>query len=55
MASGAQTIANDGVHHEPYYVEYIDDRRRPTASTPTSMPGTQVLDPGVALTRDRHR
>ena len=29
MASGAQTIANDGLHHEPYYVDYIDDRRRP--------------------------
>ena len=25
MAAGMQTIANQGVHHEPYYVEYIDD------------------------------
>ncbi|MET0577612.1 MAG: transglycosylase domain-containing protein, partial [Ilumatobacteraceae bacterium] len=24
MASGAQTIANGGLHHEPYYVESID-------------------------------
>ncbi len=24
MASGAQTIANQGLHHEPYYVEQID-------------------------------
>ena len=22
MASGAQTIANEGLHMEPYYVEY---------------------------------
>ena len=30
MASGIQSIANEGVHHEPYYVEYIDsaDGRR---------------------------
>jgi penicillin-binding protein 1A len=25
MASGVQTIANEGVHKEPYYVEHIDD------------------------------
>lgn len=25
MASGMQTIANEGVHHAPYVVEYIDD------------------------------
>lgn len=25
MASGMQTIANEGVHHAPYFVEYIDD------------------------------
>ena len=25
MASGIQSIANEGVHQEPYYVEYIDD------------------------------
>ena len=25
MASGIQTIANEGVHMEPYFVEYIDD------------------------------
>ena len=28
MASGIQTIANEGLHMEPYYVEYIDDRVR---------------------------
>lgn len=25
MASGMQTVANEGVHHAPYFVEYIDD------------------------------
>jgi penicillin-binding protein 1A len=25
MASGMQTIANEGVHHAPHFVEYIDD------------------------------
>ena len=25
MASGIQTIANEGVHMQPYFVEYIDD------------------------------
>ena len=25
MASGMQTIANEGVHHAPYFIEYIDD------------------------------
>ena len=28
MASGMQTIANHGLHHEPYYVDCIDQRRR---------------------------
>ena len=37
MASGAQTIANGGLHHEPYYVE---PSTPPTAggSTPTPTP-----------------
>ena len=49
MASGAQTIANGGLHHEPYYVEWIDtaDGRRIYTHADA---GTQVLDPGVALT-----
>ena len=49
MASGAQTIANDGLHHEPYYVDSIDtaDGRRIYTHADA---GTQVLDPGVALT-----
>ncbi len=25
MASGIQTVANEGLHHDPYFVEYIDD------------------------------
>ncbi len=25
MASGIQTVANEGIHHAPYFVEYIDD------------------------------
>ena len=25
MAAGMQTIANEGVHHDPYFVEYVDD------------------------------
>ncbi len=48
MASGAQTIANEGLHMEPYYVEYIDDWRGERVYTHDD-PGVQVLDPGVAL------
>jgi membrane peptidoglycan carboxypeptidase len=41
MASGAQTIANYGVHHEPYYVERID---APTGTVYVhDDPGTQVF------------
>jgi penicillin-binding protein 1A len=49
MASGAQTIANGGLHHEPYYVDWIDtaDGRRIYTHADA---GTQVVDPGVALT-----
>jgi penicillin-binding protein 1A len=48
MASGAQTIANGGLHHEPYYVDWIDaaDGRRIYTHTDA---GTQVLDKAVAL------
>ena len=48
MASGAQTIANEGLHMEPYYVEYIDDWRGERVYTHDD-PGVQVLDRGVAL------
>jgi penicillin-binding protein 1A len=47
MASGAQTIANDGLHHEPYYVESIERADGTTMYTHTD-PGTQVIDAEVA-------
>jgi penicillin-binding protein 1A len=49
MAAGIQTIANEGVHYEPYYVEYIDDAFGNRVFTHFD-PGTQVLDRDVALT-----
>jgi penicillin-binding protein 1A len=49
MASGMQTIANQGLHHDPYYVDYID-RVDGTRLYTQSDPGVQVLDPDVALT-----
>jgi penicillin-binding protein 1A len=49
MASGMQTIANQGLHHDPYYVDYVD-RTDGTRLFTQADPGTQVLDPGVALT-----
>ncbi len=49
MASGIQSIANEGVHHEPYYVESIDDAVGNRIYTHSS-PGTEVLDRNVALT-----
>ncbi len=49
MASGMQTIANQGLHHEPYYVETID-RADGTRLYTHAVTGTQVLDPGAALT-----
>ena len=49
MAAGMQTIANQGLHHEPYYVEYIEKPDGTRMYTHADA-GTQVLDPGVALT-----
>lgn len=49
MASGMQTIANQGLHHDPYYVDYVD-RSDGTRLYTHDDPGTQVLDPNVALT-----
>jgi membrane peptidoglycan carboxypeptidase len=49
MASGMQTIANQGLHHDPYYVDYVD-RADGTRLYTHDDPGVQVLDPGVALT-----
>ena len=49
MAAGIQTIANQGVHMQPYYVEYIDNSRGERLYTHDD-PGTQVLSQAVALT-----
>jgi membrane peptidoglycan carboxypeptidase len=49
MAAGVQTIANEGVHMAPYYVEYIDDAEGNRVYTHVD-PGTRVLDRDVALT-----
>ena len=49
MAAGIQSIANEGIHHEPYYVESIDDAFGNRIYTHASQ-GTQVLDREVALT-----
>lgn len=49
MAAGIQTIANEGVHNEPYYVEYIDDSAGIRVYTHVA-DGVQVLDRQVALT-----
>ncbi len=49
MASGIQSIANEGVHMEPYYVEFIDDAAGERFYTHFD-PGTEVLDRNVALT-----
>ena len=52
MASGAQTIANEGVHHEPYYVEYID---APTAAAlHPRRPGPAGPRPGRRPDGGRH-
>ena len=49
MAAGIQTIANEGVHIEPYYVEYIEDSLGNIVYS--NVPRrTQVLDRNVALT-----
>lgn len=48
MASGAQTIANEGLHHRPYYVQQITDWRGQVVYTHEST-GVQVLDREVAL------
>ncbi|CAB4885257.1 unannotated protein [freshwater metagenome] len=49
MASGGQTIANQGLHHDPYFVERVE-RSDGSQLFTHSDPGVQVLDPGVALT-----
>ncbi len=48
MAAGVQSIANAGVHHDPYYVEHIDDAAGTRLYTHNDE-GTRVLDRDVAL------
>ncbi len=48
MASGAQTLANGGVHQEPYYVEYIERANGVRFYTHQST-GTLVIDEATAL------
>jgi membrane peptidoglycan carboxypeptidase len=48
MASGMQTIANDGVHHAPYFVEYIDDADGNRLYTHRS-DGRRILDTDASL------
>jgi penicillin-binding protein 1A len=48
MAAGMQTIANEGLHQEPYYVEFIDDAEGRRIYTHVPVPSRQ-LDRDVAL------
>lgn len=48
LASGMQTLANDGVHHAPYYVEYIEDPAGNRIYTHRD-DGTRELDRDAAL------
>ena len=49
MASGGQSIANQGLHHDPYFVEYVERSDGSRLYTHADA-GVQVLDPEVALT-----
>lgn len=48
MAAGMQTIANEGLHKQPYLVQRITDASGEVVYEHED-PGTQVLDRGVAL------
>ena len=48
MAAGVQTLANEGLHHEPYYVEFIDGPDGERVHTHLD-PGSQVLGREAAL------
>ncbi len=48
MAAGIQTLANEGVHREPYYVDSITDAEGNPTYTHVD-PGTQVFDRDAAL------
>ncbi len=48
MASGIQALANEGLHHDPYYVDFIDGPDGERIYTHLD-PGAQVLDRDAAL------
>jgi penicillin-binding protein 1A len=48
MAAGYSTIANQGVRHDPYYIEKIVDRDGQVRYQHQDA-GVQAIDPGVAL------
>lgn len=48
MAAGIQTLSNEGVHHDPFYVEYIDDAAGNRTYTQSSE-GKQVFDRDASL------
>ena len=48
MASGVQALANEGLHHDPYYVDFIDGPDGERLYTHLD-PGTQVLERDAAL------
>ena len=48
MAAGVQTLANEGVHHDPYYVDFIDNAAGERVYTHLD-PGTQEIDRDAAL------
>jgi penicillin-binding protein 1A len=48
MAAGVQTLANEGLHHEPYYVEFIDGSDGERLYTHLD-PGSQVFERNAAL------
>jgi penicillin-binding protein 1A len=47
MAAGMQTIANRGEHHDPYYIDFIEDSDGRRIYTHVAT-GTRVLPEGVA-------
>lgn len=49
MAAGAQTLANNGLHQAPYYVEWVERADRTRMYTHEGV-GVQVLDEAAALT-----
>ncbi len=48
MAAGIQTLANEGLHHDPYYIEFIDDAAGNRNYTHVDA-GTPVFDRDAAL------